>query len=94
MNKNNVLTVTAVNKYVKALIGQDMLLNSIFITGEISNFKAHSSGHWYFSLKDSGGAIKAVMFRTNNQRVRFIPQNGMKVIIAGRIDVYERDGVY
>lgn len=94
MKKNNVLTVTAVNKYVKSLIGQDMLLNSIFITGEISNFKAHSSGHWYFSLKDSGGAIKTVMFRTNNQRVRFIPQNGMKVIIAGRIDVYERDGVY
>lgn len=91
---NNVLTVSAVNKYLKSLLNQDRLLNNIIIQGEISNFKAHSSGHWYFSLKDSGGALKAVMFRSANQRVRFLPQNGMKVLISGRIDVYERDGVY
>lgn len=94
MNRNNVLTVTALNKYLKALVQRDDVLSSVFVQGEISNFKAHSSGHWYFSLKDAGGAVKAVMFRSNNAKVRFLPQNGMKVLVSGRIDVYERDGVY
>ena len=94
MNRNNVLTVTTLNKYLKALVQRDDVLSSVFVQGEISNFKAHSSGHWYFSLKDAGGAVKAVMFRSNNAKVRFLPQNGMKVLVSGRIDVYERDGVY
>lgn len=94
MSEKNILTVSALNKYVKSLMQQDSLLNNILVQGEISNFKNHSSGHWYFSLKDSTGVLKAVMFRGANQRVRFVPQNGMKVLISGRVDVYERDGVY
>lgn len=94
MSSNNVLTVAAVNKYIKSLLNRDMVLGDICIRGEISNFKAHSSGHWYFSLKDQSGSLQAVMFRSANQRVRFLPQNGMKVLIRGRIDVYERDGIY
>ncbi len=94
MSSNNVLTVAAVNKYIKSLLNRDMVLGDICIRGEVSNFKAHSSGHWYFSLKDQSGSLQAVMFRSANQRVRFLPQNGMKVLIRGRIDVYERDGIY
>ena len=94
MSSNNVLTVAAVNKYIKSLLNRDMVLGDICIRGEISNFKAHSSGHWYFSLKDQSGSLQSVMFRSANQRVRFLPQNGMKVLIRGRIDVYERDGIY
>ena len=94
MSSNNVLTVAAVNKYIKSLLNRDMVLGDICIRGEISNFKAHSSGHWYFSLKDQSGSLQSVMFRSANQRVRFLPQNGMNVLIRGRIDVYERDGIY
>lgn len=94
MSSNNVLTVAAVNKYIKSLLNRDMVLGDICIRGEVSNFKAHSSGHWYFSLKDQSGSLQSVMFRSANQRVRFLPQNGMKVLIRGRIDVYERDGIY
>ncbi len=88
------LTVTAVNSYIKAIIGTDSNLTDISVEGEISNFKLHSSGHCYFTLKDSGGVLKCVMFRSSAQKLKFMPENGLKVEARGSISVYERDGVY
>lgn len=89
------LTVSQLNEYVKALLDSSELLSDIYIKGEISNFVNHyKSGHLYFSLKDSGGVLKAVMFRTSAQRLNFVPENGMNVIVRGRISAYPRDGVY
>lgn len=88
------LTVTAVNSYIKAVLGTDSNLTDISVEGELSNFKQHSSGHCYFTLKDSGGVLKCVMFRSSAQRLKFMPENGMKVEVRGSISVYERDGVY
>lgn len=91
---NNVLTVSVVNRYIKDMMSRDRLLSNLWVRGEISNFKNHSSGHMYFTLKDDCSLIKCVMFRTNNSYLKFIPQNGMKVIIKGYISLYERDGQY
>lgn len=88
-------TVSQVNEYVKMLIDSAPGLSSIFVRGEISNFKNHyATGHFYFTLKDESGAIKAVMFRSSAQKLAFVPQDGMKVIVHGRISVFPRDGVY
>ncbi len=90
-----VLTVSQINTYIKSLIDYDGNLKNIYISGEISNFTNHyRTGHFYFTLKDEKSAIKAVMFRSSAERVRFAPENGMKVIIRGNISVFERDGVY
>lgn len=94
MNDRNIWTVSKLNQHIKAWLAQDEMLKKVCVQGEISNFKNHSSGHWYFSLKDASGVLKAVMFRWENQKVRFMPENGMKVLINGRIEVFERDGVY
>ena len=67
---------------------------SLWLKGELSNFKAHSSGHWYFSLKDELAQIRGVMFRGSNQRIRFLPENGMEVLVQGRISVYPPQGSY
>lgn len=91
---DNVLTVTQVNTYIRHLMDADEILRNVWIRGEISNFKLHYSGHMYMSLKDEGSSIRAVMFKGNNQRLRFTLENGMSVIAAGRISVYERDGQY
>lgn len=89
------LTVSQLNEYVGAIIDSTELLSDIYIKGEISNFTNHyKTGHFYFTLKDSGGNLKAVMFRSNACKVAFIPENGMKVTAHGRISVYERDGIY
>ncbi len=89
------MTVSQINTYMKSVIEQDNNLQNIYITGEISNFISHyKSGHCYFTLKDESSAIKAVMFRTAASRLRFVPENGMKVLIRGNISLYERDGVY
>ena len=88
------ISVSAVNSYIKALLISDRNLTDISVEGEISNFKLHSSGHCYFTLKDSGGVLKCVMFRTHAQRLTFMPENGMKAEARGSISVYERDGVY
>lgn len=90
----NVLTVSAVNRYIKESMARDLILSNLFIRGEISNFKSHSSGHMYFTLKDENSLVKCVMFKTHNSCLRFMPENGMKVIIRGYISVFERDGQY
>lgn len=88
-------TVSQVNRYIKSLFDADLGMQSVFISGEISNFSNHyKTGHLYFSLKDDSASIKAVMFNRQASRLRFVPENGMKVIVNGRISVFERDGVY
>lgn len=94
MIERQALTVTQVNLYVKQLISRDDILSNVLVKGELSNFKAHSSGHMYMSLKDDTGVIRAVMFRSAAARLDFKPANGMKVLARGRVGVYERDGQY
>ena len=89
------LTVTALNNYVKSILEEDFNLLDIAVEGEISNFVNHyKSGHYYFALKDEKALIKTVMFSTYNRKLGFLPENGMKVIIQGKVSLYERDGTY
>ncbi|MDD6479131.1 MAG: exodeoxyribonuclease VII large subunit [Oscillospiraceae bacterium] len=92
---NTAITVKQLNFYVKSLLEGDVKLANICVTGEISNFKNHySSGHWYFTLKDADAAIRCVMFRGSAIKVKFEPKDGMKVILRGRVSIYEKDGQY
>ena len=88
------VTVTQLNEYVKSLLGVDPLLRGLSLRGEISNFKRHSSGHLYFSLKDAQSVIRCVMFRQNAYSLRFAPRDGMHVVLNGYVSVYTRDGQY
>ena len=88
------VTVTQINEYIRSQMDQDPLLRSVAVRGEISNYKLYPSGHHYFTLKDDGGTLKAVMFKGNAFRLKFRPENGMKVIAFGSISVYPRDGAY
>lgn len=89
------VTVKQLNLFVKSLIEGDSRLNDIYVTGEISNFKSHyASGHLYFTLKDNDAAIRCVMFRGNAMRVKFTPTDGIKVVLRGRVSIYEKDGQY
>ena len=91
---NQILTVSQINGYLKELLDEDVQLKSIYIRGEISNFTNHlRTGHFYFTLKDARTSIKAVMFKWNASRLRFMPQNGMSVIIFGSVQLFERDGI-
>ena len=91
----DIIGITALNRYVKTLLESVAVLTDIALRGVISNFKNHfRTGHLYFSLKDSQSSVKAVMFRGNAQRLRFEPQDGMLVIVRGRISLYERDGAF
>ena len=90
----NIYSVSQVNNFIKELIDDDPVLRNIQVVGEISNFKRYPSGHCYFTLKDAGGAMKCVMFKSRAFGLRFEPKNGETVIAVGRIAVYERDGVY
>ncbi len=94
MIEPKVFTVGQINRYIKNLLENDFILNSLLVQGEISNFKAHSSGHWYFTLKDAAGAISCVIFRQDAQQIPFLPENGMQVILYGQISLYERSGQY
>lgn len=91
---NNIYTVSDLTKYIKSIFDQDARLISVFVKGEISNFKSHYSGHCYFTLKDAGSQIKGVMFRSRAQFLKFEPRDGMKIVAAGQITVFERDGQY
>ena len=92
--EQKVLSITQVNEYIRAQMESDPLLGSVAVRGEISNYKMYPSGHHYFTLKDENAALKCVMFKGNAMRLRFRPENGMKVIAMGRISVYPRDGAY
>ncbi|ADZ21133.1 exodeoxyribonuclease VII large subunit [Clostridium acetobutylicum] len=89
-----VLSVSELNNYIKRVVDSDYILSNAQVKGEISNFKFHSSGHVYFSLKDEGGKINCIMFRSNAEKLKFIPENGMKVNVKGRVSVYVKDGAY
>ena len=89
-----IATVTQINNYIKAIMEQTPVLQNVWIKGEISNFKLHSSGHIYLTLKDGGAVLRAVMFRGAAQSLRFRPEDGMKVLARGRISVYEAGGQY
>lgn len=94
MNQDKYLTISALTKYLKFKFDTDEHLRTVFLKGEISNFKAHTSGHFYFSLKDENSKINAIMFATNAKKVNFMPTEGMKVFVAGRISIYEATGGY
>ena len=89
-----VLTITQLNEYIRGKMDSDALLNSVAVKGEISNYKLYPSGHQYFTLKDESSALKCVMFKGNAMRLRFQPENGMKIIAMGKISVFPRDGAY
>ena len=92
--EKQVLTVGQINEYIKRRLDADPRLANIALRGELSNYKIYPSGHHYFTLKDETGAIKCVMFRSSAARLRFRPENGMKVVALGSVTVYPRDGVY
>ena len=88
------ITVSQLNSYIKDKIADDEFLNTVYIKGEISNFKHHYTGHMYFTLKDENSLIKCIMFKTYTSHLDFVPKDGMKVLILGSVSVFERDGVY
>lgn len=92
--KNNVYTVGQVNAYIRNMFTQDFMLNRLYIKGEVSNLKYHTSGHIYFSLKDSTGSIACVMFAGSRKGLAFRMENGQSVVVLGSVSVYERDGKY
>ncbi len=94
MTERQAVTVTEMNLYIKELMNRDDVLTDVLVKGELSNFKAHSSGHMYMSLKDENSVMRAVMFRGSASKLNFVPKSGMKVVAHGKISVYERDGQY
>ncbi len=92
--EQQVLSITQLNEYIRGRMDADPLLNTVAVRGEISNYKQYPSGHHYFTLKDETSALRCVMFKGNAMRLRFRPENGMKVIAVGKVSVYPRDGAY
>ena len=92
--EHKIFAVSQINQYIKQQLDGDLLLQDLCISGELSNYKIYPSGHHYFTMKDAEGALRAVMFRGSAGRLRFRPENGMKVLATGRITVYPRDGAY
>lgn len=92
--RKNVYSVGQINTYIKNMFAQDFMLNHISIKGEVSNCKYHTSGHIYFTLKDSAGTISAIMFAGNRRGLKFQMKEGDKVVVTGSVEVYERDGRY
>ena len=90
----SIYTVSQVNSYIRNMFAQDFALNRISVKGEVSNCKYHTSGHIYFTLKDSGSAMAAVMFAGQRKGLAFRLQEGQQVVVSGSVDVYERDGKY
>ncbi len=91
---DGILSVGELNEYVRRTLAADPMLQRMRLKGEISNFKRHTSGHWYFSLKDDTARINCVMFRQNNLSVRLVPRDGLQVVITGSVSLYPRDGAY
>ena len=94
MNERSALSVTQLNGYIKLMMDNDDFLSSVAIRGEISNFKRHTSGHLYFTLKDERSEISAIMFRSAADRLGFVPKSGMTVVVYGKVSVYEASGKY
>lgn len=92
--KDKYITVTQLTRYIKFQLDNDKNLNHVFLRGEISNFKAHSRGHFYFTIKDEFSRVNAVMFSFNAKSVKFMPEDGMKVLVTGKISVFESTGNY
>ncbi|MBR2490981.1 MAG: exodeoxyribonuclease VII large subunit [Ruminiclostridium sp.] len=88
------ISVTALNQYIKGMFERERLLSRVLVRSEISNYKVYPSGHHYFSLKDAESSIRCVMFRREAMSLRFRPENGMKVVVSGRVSVFPRDGAY
>ncbi len=89
-----IITVSQLNAYIKAMLDGDPRLSELLVRGEISNFTNHRTGHFYMTLKDEKSLIRAVMFKSSASRLKFLPEHGMKVIVRGRVAVFERDGQY
>ena len=94
MNERVPITVTELNEHIKGILDSDPFLGRVLVRGELSNYKIYSSGHHYFTLKDSGASVRCVFFRSDASKLRFRPENGMGVICSGRVSVYPRDGAY
>ena len=95
MSEQHIVSVSELNEYIKLLLDSAPLLNQIYVKGEISNFTNHyKTGHFYFTLKDEGGVLRSVMFRSSASKLNFLPENGMKVICGGRVSAFPRDGQY
>ena len=92
--QNNYITITQLSRYLKYKFDEDKNLNTVYLKGEISNFKAHTRGHYYFTLKDEGSRINAVMFSSSVSKLKFLPGDGMKVLVTGKVSVYEATGGY
>ena len=88
------LSVSSLTRYLKFKFDNDENLRTVFLRGEISNFKNHTTGHYYFSIKDESSKINAIMFKTSASKLNFIPQEGMKVLVEGTIRIYEATGSY
>lgn len=91
---NNYITVTQLTRYIKFQIDNDRNLNQVYLKGEISNFKAHTKGHFYFTIKDENARINAIMFSSSAKNIKFLPTDGMKILVRGRISVFESTGNY
>lgn len=91
---NRIFDVSELNEHIKDLLDSDRVLNAVYVRGELSNYKIYPSGHHYFTMKDADGALRCVMFKSSAARMRFRPENGMKVIAFGRVAVFPRDGAY
>ncbi|WP_079910791.1 exodeoxyribonuclease VII large subunit [Paenibacillus sp. 32352] len=94
MSQKSIFSIKELNRYIKMKLESDHVIQDVWVRGEISNFTHHSSGHMYFTLKDSDSRLKSIMFASYNQRLGFIPREGTKVLACGNISVYERDGQY
>ena len=91
---NEYITISELTRYIKGIIDNNEFLNKVYIKGEISNFKNHTRGHYYFTLKDEKSRVNAVMFASSVKNIKFMPNDGMKVLVTGRISVYEATGGY
>lgn len=94
MNNEKYITITQLTRYIKYKIDNDVNLQEVFLKGEISNFKAHTRGHYYFTIKDENSRINAIMFASQTKKLKFLPEDGMKVLVTGKISVYEANGGY